>query len=88
MNTTAPVAVIESLEKGALYNFLVISANEYGTSLPSSILTINATKTKEKVAIAGVPSAPHSLLLEGKSATSLTILWQPPVISLPTDRIL
>ena len=44
INVTKPQAVISGLKSKQLYNFFVLAANEHGTSLPSSILTINITK--------------------------------------------
>lgn len=44
VNVTEPLAFINGLKSKQLYNFFVLAANEYGTSLPSSILTINITK--------------------------------------------
>lgn len=38
------VAVIAGLETNKLYKFFVLAANEHGTSLPSSILTLNVTQ--------------------------------------------
>ena len=43
INVTESVAVIGGLKSNQFYNFFVLSANEHGTSLPSSILTINVT---------------------------------------------
>jgi len=42
-NVTEPNAFIGSLKPNKLYNFFVLASNEYGTSLPSSLLTINTT---------------------------------------------
>lgn len=44
LNVTEPIAHIHGLKSKQLYNFFVLAANEYGTSLPSSILTVNVTK--------------------------------------------
>lgn len=44
LNVTKPQAVITSLKSKQLYNFFVLAANDHGTSLPSSIITINITK--------------------------------------------
>lgn len=50
-NVTEPNAFIGNLKANKLYNFFVLASNDYGTSLPSSLLTINITKgenNKEK----------------------------------------
>ena len=87
MNTTISAAEINDLKVGSLYNFFVVAINEEGVSLPSSIITLNLTKERDDgIPVAGVPSAPHSLTLETKTATSLTVLWQPPELALPIDR--
>ncbi|KAG8329292.1 hypothetical protein J6590_089898, partial [Homalodisca vitripennis] len=44
-NASDTTATIRGLDKGALYNIFVVSRNEHGTSLPSSLLLINTTKT-------------------------------------------
>lgn len=44
LNVTMPQAVITKLNSKQLYNFFVLAANDHGTSLPSSIITINITK--------------------------------------------
>ena len=44
MNTTAPMMSISNLTKGGIYKFYVVSRNDQGTSLPSSILTLNVSK--------------------------------------------
>ncbi|KAK7081529.1 hypothetical protein SK128_028299, partial [Halocaridina rubra] len=86
LNMTDTVAEVTDLKKGALYNFFVVAMNEDGISLPSSVITVNVTdETNNGTSIAGVASPPHSLALEAKTATTLTIGWQPPVLSLPTD---
>lgn len=43
-NVTKTQAVITNLKSKQLYNFFVLALNDYGTSLPSSIVTINITK--------------------------------------------
>lgn len=35
----------------------------------------------------GVPSAPHSLSISSHSANYLTVTWQPPEFSLPSERL-
>ncbi|XP_068081772.1 Ig-like and fibronectin type-III domain-containing protein 2 [Anabrus simplex] len=88
INVTNTMAEISDLETGSLYNFFVVSRNSHGTSLPSSILMINVTKTDvgEK-GLAGVTSPPHSLAVSGHSATWVTIAWQPPEFSHPSEQI-
>lgn len=87
MNLTDTVAEVGNLKKGMLYNFFVVALNDEGSSLPSSVLTINITDDSSNgSSIAGVASPPHSVVLEAKTATTLTVVWQPPVLALPTDR--
>lgn len=45
MNVTSTMATVTGLDTGSIYKFFVVSYNENGTSLPSSILMINITKT-------------------------------------------
>ena len=44
MNVTKTEAVISGLKSKQLYDFFVLAVNDHGTSLPSSIITINITK--------------------------------------------
>jgi hypothetical protein len=37
------VAVVKGLKNSEMYSFFVLAANDHGTSLPSSVLTINVT---------------------------------------------
>ncbi|XP_050727678.1 Ig-like and fibronectin type-III domain-containing protein 1 isoform X2 [Eriocheir sinensis] len=87
MNLTDTVATVTNLKTGNMYNFFVVTLNDMGTSLPSAVLTINATEESSlEGAMAGVSSAPHSLVLDHKTATTLTVVWQPPELAHPTDR--
>ena len=45
MNSTAPIIKINNLTVGGIYKFYVVSRNENGTSLPSSILTLNVSES-------------------------------------------
>nr|CAD7603648.1 unnamed protein product [Timema genevievae] len=87
-NATSTISVVQGLDSGALYSFFVVSRNIHGTSLPSSVLMINVTNTDlgEK----GVPSLtspPHSLAVSAHSATWVTISWQPPEFSHPSEKL-
>ncbi|XP_075234927.1 Ig-like and fibronectin type-III domain-containing protein 1 [Lycorma delicatula] len=88
-NATSTTETITGLVPNSLYNIFVVSRNEHGTSLPSSILLINATKTviANGKGIPGVTSPPHSLAVAVHSATYVTITWQPPEFSLPSEQI-
>ncbi|XP_018897907.2 Ig-like and fibronectin type-III domain-containing protein 1 isoform X1 [Bemisia tabaci] len=89
ISTTNTSIEIKSLEKGQLYNIFVISRNQHGTSLPSSVLLINATNQDlNKEGQPGVTSPPHSLAVSGHSANSVTITWQPPELSHPSEQLL
>ncbi|XP_054267567.1 Ig-like and fibronectin type-III domain-containing protein 1 [Macrosteles quadrilineatus] len=87
-NASETSATVRGLDRGALYNIFVVSRNEHGTSLPSSLLLINATKTAlPEGGITGVTSPPHSLAVSSHSATYVTISWQPPEFSHPAEPI-
>jgi len=73
---------LNNLSTGYLYNIFVVSQNEHGSSLPSSILMVNVTATVVgSEGVAGVTSSPHSLAVSAHSATFITISWQPPQFS-------
>lgn len=44
LNVSETRAVIKDLKTSQLYNLFVVAANEHGTSLPSSIITVNITR--------------------------------------------
>lgn len=86
--TTNTNEVLKGLETGKLYNIFVVSRNEHGTSLPSSILLINVSTTDlGDKKLAAVTSPPHSLAVSGHSATYVTITWQPPEFSHPSEQL-
>ncbi|XP_044737933.1 Ig-like and fibronectin type-III domain-containing protein 1 isoform X2 [Chrysoperla carnea] len=87
INTTDTQITIHNLDKTALYHLFVVSQNDHGTSLPSSILVINITKMGIGSQISGVTSPPHSLAVSSHSATWVTITWQPPEFSHPSELI-
>lgn len=87
INTTIQVIKIKDLNVGRKYKFFVVARNEKGTSLPSSIVTVNASAESWKVkkSVSGVTSPPHLLALDSHSATWLQFTWNPPAISHPED---
>lgn len=86
-NTTVPIVKISDLSVGKKYQFFAVSRNSKGTSLPSSIITLNASAESwsTKDPIRGAPSPPHLLAVESHSATWLQFTWNPPAISHPED---
>ncbi|CAG9812897.1 unnamed protein product [Phaedon cochleariae] len=51
LNTTSTTATITDLSENQLYHIFVVSSNEHGTSLPSSIIVINLVKNGEYICI-------------------------------------
>ncbi|XP_073979651.1 Ig-like and fibronectin type-III domain-containing protein 1 [Rhodnius prolixus] len=87
-NASTTSEKISGLETGHLYNVFVVARNEYGTSLPSSVLLINITKTDlGDRGLSAVTSPPHSLAVASRSATFVTITWQPPEFSHPAEQL-
>ncbi|XP_059475873.1 Ig-like and fibronectin type-III domain-containing protein 1 isoform X2 [Neocloeon triangulifer] len=80
-------ATIEGLVPGKVYDFYVLSENEHGTSLPSAMLRINITATDVGSGLAGMTSSPRGLSIAGRGANFLTLAWQPPFVSHPSDPI-
>merc|ERR1719483_496943 len=90
VNTSMSTVKINNLTSGKRYKFFVVSRNDKGTSLPSSILTINITKNngvQGLVTVMGATSPPHQLAVDGHSATWLLFIWNPPAVSHPEDVI-
>lgn len=89
ITTKMTTETLKNLEKGKLYNMFVVSRNEHGTSLPSSILLINVSSTDVgERGLAAVTSSPHSLAVSSHSATYVTISWQPPEFSQPAEQLI
>jgi hypothetical protein len=77
---------IPNLETGKKYRFFVVSRNEKGTSLPSSIVTLNVSSEGwTGTPVQGSSSPPHLLAVESHSATWLQFVWNPPAITHPED---
>lgn len=88
MNTTVPIVKITSLQTNQSYRFFVVSRNAAGTSLPSSIVTLNITASSwTGKPVPGAASPPHRLQVESHSATWLQFVWNPPAVSHPEDRL-
>jgi hypothetical protein len=88
VNTTVPIVKISGLEVGSLYRFFVVSHNQKGSSLPSSIIKLNVSAAAwQGIPISGASSPPHILSLDGRSPTGLTFSWNPPAISHPEDLL-
>ena len=81
-----PRAVLENLETGKSYRIFVVSRNEKGTSLPSSLLRVTASaRAWGGREILGTTSPPHFLQVEAHSATWLQFTWNPPAITHPEN---
>ena len=87
VNTNQPMVKVDGLETGRLYSFYVVSRNEKGTSLPSSLLTVNISLAAWTGQAVGATSPPHLLRLRSESTTSLSLEWNPPSIAHPEDQI-
>nr|XP_022900341.1 Ig-like and fibronectin type-III domain-containing protein 2 [Onthophagus taurus] len=85
LNVTETSIILKDLEVDGLYHMFVVSRNKFGTSLPSSMLMI---KVRRNLQVNGVTSPPHSLAVASHSATWVTISWQPPEFSHPSERII
>ena len=87
VNTNQPMVKVGGLETGRLYSFYVVASNEKGTSLPSSILTVNISLAAWNGQTVGATSPPHVLRLRSETTTSLSLEWNPPSIAHPEDQI-
>lgn len=83
LNLTEDTSVIiTGLKTNQRYQFFAISRNKIGTSLPTSIVTLNISRAAwDGQKILGKPSAPHGIELDKVSANFLTFTWTAPVIS-------
>ncbi|XP_045478484.1 Ig-like and fibronectin type-III domain-containing protein 2 [Harmonia axyridis] len=86
VEVNSTTATLTGLEKKGTYHIFVVSKNRHGTSLPSSIIVITLIKADSQW-VKGVIFHPHSLAVASHSATWVTITWQPPEFSHPSDQI-
>ncbi|XP_066261909.1 Ig-like and fibronectin type-III domain-containing protein 1 [Euwallacea similis] len=86
-NTSGYYHALTDLEENAMYQVFVVARNGYGTSLPSSVVFIKLGNGNESKWLNAVTSSPHSLAVASHSATWVTITWQPPQFSHPSEQI-
>ena len=60
---------------------------QFGTSLPSSVVTVNVTRTLRGESVKGRPSAPHGLMVAETGIDYLEVSWSGPAISDPEDTL-
>ena len=89
MNITEGTSVtIGGLSKDSKYQFFVVARNSAGTSLPSSVLSMNVSKLAwNGENIKGRPSAPHGIEIVKTSANMISFAWTAPIISDHEDLI-
>ena len=87
VNTNQPMVKVDGLVTGRLYSFYVVSRNDKGTSLPSSLLTVNISLAAWTGQAVGATSPPHVLRLRSETTTSLSLEWNPPSIAHPEDQL-
>jgi len=88
INTEVPLVKIDGLDTGKIYRFFVVSRNAKGTSLPSSIVTLNVSSDAwDGKQVQGATSPPHMLELDSRGSTWLEFTWNTPAISHPEDAI-
>ena len=86
--TTGSSVTIKGLDKDVKYQFFVISRNQFGTSLPSSLIRVNVSDSAwNGKKVEGKPSAPHGIELVKAGAKMLSFAWTAPVISNHDDLI-
>ena len=61
--------------------------SQFGTSLPSSVVTVNVTRTLRGESVKGRPSAPHGLMVAETGIDYLEVSWSGPAISDPEDTL-
>ena len=60
---------------------------QFGTSLPSSVVTLNVTRSLRSESVKGRPSAPHGLMVADTGIDYLRVSWSGPAISDPEDKL-
>eukprot|EP00095_Tigriopus_kingsejongensis_P012676 maker-scaffold22_size673200-snap-gene-3.19 protein:Tk12676 transcript:maker-scaffold22_size673200-snap-gene-3.19-mRNA-1 annotation:"ig-like and fibronectin type-iii domain-containing protein" len=87
INATGLTQTITDLDTDARYQFFIISRNPWGTSLPSSLITLNMSGEATKTVMEGVATAPHSVIVTKKGPDFLSLTWTNPTISHPLDYL-
>ena len=78
---------VTGLKTNTKYRFFVIARNVFGTSLPSSVVTVNVSKEAwDGTRIEGLPSSPHAIDITQTGADYLTLSWTAPTISHHQDE--
>ena len=85
INTDVPSVEVTGLSPHSRYSFYVVSRNSLGSSLPSSVISLNISSEAETRA--GATSPPHLLTVEGKTTDSIDLQWNPPAIRHQEDRL-
>lgn len=80
---------ITGLNSNILHQFFVISRNEAGTSLPSSIVFVNVSSAawKGNDKMHGLPTPPHTVTITKRGADFIELAWTTPAISMPDERL-
>ena len=74
-NTSLPFAKITSLEMDKVYQFFVVARNSLGSSLPSSVIMLNVSRSSwEGDQVKGAPSPPHQLRASWVSVSSIQVI--------------
>lgn len=81
LSTANTTVTLSNLQNNKTYKIFVVSRNDQGTSLPSSVLFINVTDAATDTRIKASLSSPHSLVISSHSANWVTVSWQPPQFS-------
>jgi hypothetical protein len=78
---------VSGLKTNTKYRFFVIARNNFGTSLPSSVVTVNVSKAGwDGAKIDGRPSSPHAIEVTQTGADYLALSWTAPTISHHEDE--
>ncbi|KAJ1522116.1 hypothetical protein ONE63_002427 [Megalurothrips usitatus] len=86
-STTDTSITLTNLDKDAHYNIFVVAKNKHGTSLPSAVILVKIAKAVGDATVKGVTSPPHSVVVSGHSATWVSVSWQPPEVSHPSEKL-
>ena len=82
---TTRLLTIKGLTPNTDHQFFVVARNQYGTSLPTSLITVNTSRVGwNGQRVDGLPSPPHEIqALTG--ADTIQLSWTAPAVSAPDD---
>lgn len=83
VSATSASVIVAGLTKNTLHQFFIVTRNLFGTSLPTSVITLNTSRVAwDGQMVEGKPSPPHQIVTRS-GADHIMAAWTAPSISDP-----